>query len=69
MIILKNKPNGRHAANNTNVKRCIDFAAEQWILSSALLGWNRDGKIGLVIPRIMCSTLLNSYPDFDVPDI
>ena len=55
----KIKPNGRHAANNENVKRYIDFAAEHGMDQVLVEGWggsSRDFVFDFVTP----------YPDFDV---
>ena len=36
----KTKPNGRHGANNENVKRYIDFAAAHGFDQVLVEGWN-----------------------------
>lgn len=58
----KTKPNGRHGANNENVKRYIDFAAAHGFDQVLVEGWedwfghSKDYVFDFVTP----------YPDFDV---
>ena len=54
----KTKPNGRHGANNENVKRYIDFAAEHGFDQVLVEGWNEGWKIGSASQKTMCSTSL-----------
>ena len=50
----KTKPNGRHGATNENVKRYIDFAAENGLDQVAGRRLERrGGKTGSVILKIM----------------
>lgn len=53
----KTKPNGRHGANNENVKRYIDFAAAHGFDQVLVEGWNEGWEDWFDTPKIMFSTL------------
>ncbi|WP_294608521.1 glycoside hydrolase family 97 protein [uncultured Bacteroides sp.] len=62
----KIKPNGRHAANNENVKRYIDFAAEHGIDQVLVEGWNEGWESWGGSSRDFVFDFVTPYPDFDV---
>ena len=56
------KPNGIHGANNDNVKRYIDFAAENGFDQLLVEGWNIGWEDWFGHERIMCLTLSLQTP-------
>ena len=62
----KIKPNGRHAANNENVKRYIDFAAEHGMDQVLVEGWNEGWESWGGSSRDFVFDFVTPYPDFDV---
>ena len=48
------KTHGRHPANNENVKKYIDFAAEHGFDQVLVEGWNVGWKTGLATRKTMC---------------
>ena len=62
----KIKPNGRHAANNENVKRYIDFAAEHDMDQVLVEGWNEGWESWGGSSRDFVFDFVTPYPDFDV---
>lgn len=62
----KTKPNGRHAANNTNVKRYIDFAAEHGFSQVLVEGWNQGWEDWFGHSKDYVFDFVTPYPDFDV---
>jgi alpha-glucosidase len=56
----------RHGANNTNVKRHIDFAAKYGFGGVLVEGWNK-GWDGDWIANGKHFSFTESYPDFDLP--
>ena len=62
----KIKPNGRHAANNENVKRYIDFAAENGMDQVLVEGWNEGWESWGGSSRDFVFDFVTPYPDFDV---
>lgn len=62
----KIKPNGRHAANNENVKRYIDFAAEHGLDQVLVEGWNEGWESWGGSSRDFVFDFVTPYPDFDV---
>ena len=56
----------RHGANNANVKRYIDFAAQHGLGGVLVEGWNR-GWDGDWIANGRHFSFTESYPDFDLP--
>ena len=62
----KIKPNGRHAANNENVKRYIDFAAEHGMDQVLVEGWNEGWESWGGSSGDFVFDFVTPYPDFDV---
>lgn len=60
-------PNGRHAANNTNVKRYIDFASENGFDALLIEGWNIGWEDWYGKEKDYVFDFLTPYPDFDLP--
>jgi hypothetical protein len=59
-------PNGRHAANNDNVKRYIDFAAKYHIPGVLVEGWNEGWEDWCSYRKDRQFLFDKAYPDFDV---
>lgn len=62
----KTKPNGRHGANNTNVKRYIDFAAANGLDQVLVEGWNEGWEDWFGHSKDYVFDFVTPYPDFDV---
>ncbi|SMG43494.1 Glycosyl-hydrolase 97 C-terminal, oligomerisation [Marivirga sericea] len=62
----KVEPNGKHAANNTKVKRYIDFAAEHGFDQVLVEGWNEGWEDWFDKSKDYVFDFLTPYPDFDV---
>lgn len=62
----KTKPNGRHGANNENVKRYIDFAAAHGFDQVLVEGWNEGWEDWFGHSKDYVFDLVTPYPDFDV---
>jgi hypothetical protein len=62
----KYKPNGRHGATNENVKRHIDFAAENGFDAVLVEGWNVGWEDWFGNWKENVFDFVTSYPDFDV---
>lgn len=62
----KTKPHGRHAANNENVKRYIDFAALHGFDQVLVEGWNQGWESWGGSSRDYVFDFVTPYPDFDV---
>ncbi len=62
----KLKPNGKHGANNENVKRYIDFAAKHGIDGILVEGWNVGWEDWFGNWKENVFDFLTPYPDFDV---
>lgn len=60
------KPNGRHPANNENVKRYIDFASENGIPALLVEGWNEGWEDWTGYCKNRQYRFDKAYPDFDV---
>ncbi len=60
------KPTGKHAANNENVKRYIDFAAEHGFSQLLVEGWNVGWEDWIGKSKDYVFDFLTPYPDFDV---
>jgi hypothetical protein len=60
------KPNGRHAANNENVKRYIDFAARHGFDGVLVEGWNIGWEDWFGQWKEEVFDFVTPYPDFDV---
>ncbi len=62
----KTKPNGRHGANNENVKRYIDFAAKHGFSQVLIEGWNEGWEDWFGHSKDDVFDFITPYPDFDV---
>ena len=62
----KTKPNGRHGANNENVKRYIDFAAANGFDQVLVEGWNEGWEDWFGRSKDYVFDFVTPYPDFDV---
>ncbi len=60
------KPNGKHSANNENVKRYIDFAAEHGFDQVLVEGWNEGWEDWFGKSKDYVFDFVTPYPDFDV---
>lgn len=65
----KAKPNGRHGANNANVKRYIDFASKHGIDHLLVEGWNVGWEDWVGHWKEYPFDFVTPYPDFDVKAI
>ena len=63
----KAKPHGRHGANNANVRRYIDFAAEHGFDALLIEGWNIDWEDWYGKDKDYVFDFQTPYPDFDLP--
>ena len=61
------KPNGRHGANNANVRRYIDFAAKHGFDALLVEGWNIGWEDWYGKQKDFVFDFLTPYPDFDLP--
>lgn len=59
-------PNGKHGANNNNVKRYIDFAAEHGFDQLLVEGWNEGWEDWFGKTKDYVFDFVTPYPDFDV---
>ena len=62
----KTKPNGRHGATNENVKRYIDFAAENGLDQVLVEGWNEGWEDWFGHSKLDVFDFITPYPDFDI---
>ena len=62
----KCKPNGRHGANNENVKRVIDFAAKHGFDQVLVEGWNIGWEDWAGHQKDYVFDFVTPYPDFDI---
>ena len=62
----KTKPNGKHGANNENVKRYIDFAAEHGFDQVLVEGWNEGWEDWFGHQKLDVFDFVTPYPDFDI---
>ncbi len=60
------KPSGRHAANNENVRRYIDFAAEHGFDQVLVEGWNVGWEDWFGKTKDYVFDFVTPYPDFDI---
>ena len=60
-------PNGRHPANTENVKKYIDFAAENGIDGVLVEGWNEGWEDWASYRKNRQFLFDAPYPDFDLP--
>ena len=63
------KPNGRHGANNENVKYHIDFAAEHGIDAVLVEGWNIGWEDWFDNSKDYVFDFQTTYPDFDIIEL
>ena len=63
----KATPSGRHGANNDNVRRYIDFAAENGFDGILIEGWNEGWEDWYGHQKDFVFDFLTPYPDFDLP--
>lgn len=62
----KTTPNGKHGANNENVKRHIDFAAEHGFDQVLVEGWNEGWEDWFANSKDYVFDFVTPYPDFDI---
>ena len=60
-------PHGRHAANNENVRRYIDFAAAHGFDALLIEGWNIGWEDWYGKEKDYVFDFLTPYPDFNLP--
>ncbi|MDE6486557.1 MAG: glycoside hydrolase family 97 protein [Muribaculaceae bacterium] len=60
------KPHGEHPANNENVKRYIDFAAEHGFDQVLVEGWNVGWEDWFGHSKDYVFDFVTPYPDFDI---
>lgn len=65
----KVKPNGHHPANNENVKRYIDFAAEHGFDQLLIEGWNEGWEDWFGQSKDYVFDFVTPYPDFDIDEL
>lgn len=65
----KLKPNGRHGANNENVKKHIDFAAENGFDAVLVEGWNVGWEDWFGNWKEDVFDFVTPYPDFNVKEL
>ncbi len=66
MDYSKVKPNGVHPANNTNVRKYIDFAAKHGFAQVLVEGWNEGWEDWFGHSKDYVFDFVTPYPDFDV---
>jgi len=62
------KPNGKHSANNENVKKYIDFAATHGFDALLVEGWNIGWEDWMNKSKDYVFDFLTPYPDFDIEE-
>lgn len=60
------KPNGRHSANNGNVRKYIDFAARHGFDEVLVEGWNVGWEDWANCNKDYVFDFVTPYPDFDI---
>ncbi len=60
------RPSGRHSANNANVRRYIDFAAEHGFDQVLVEGWNEGWEDWFGNSKDYVFDFVTPYPDFDI---
>lgn len=65
----KTKPNGRHSANNQNVKKYIDFAAANGFSQLLVEGWNEGWEDWFGHSKDDVFDFVTPYPDFDLKEL
>jgi len=63
------KPHGKHGANTENVKRYIDFAAENGFDALLIEGWNQGWEDWFGHQKDYVFDFVTPYPDFDLPGL
>lgn len=62
----KCKPNGTHSANNENVKKYVDFAADNGLDEVLVEGWNEGWEDWFGHSKLDVFDFITPYPDFDI---
>ena len=62
----KLKPNGKHSANNDNVKRYLDFASKHGFQQLLIEGWNIGWEDWAGNSKDYVFDFVTPYPDFDI---
>ena len=62
----KTKPHGKHGANNANVRRYIDFAADNGFDQLLIEGWNIGWEDWFGKQKDFVFDFVTPYPDFDI---
>ncbi len=62
----KTKPHGKHAANNQNVRKYIDFAAKHGFDQVLVEGWNVGWEDWFGHSKDYVFDFVTPYPDFDI---
>ena len=65
----KAKPHGQHGANTENVKRYIDFAAENGFDQLLIEGWNVGWEDWFGKQKDYVFDFVTPYPDFDIKEL
>lgn len=65
----KTRPNGKHSANTANVKRYIDFAADNGFDAVLVEGWNQGWEDWFGKSKDYVFDFVTPYPDFDVEEL
>lgn len=60
------RPHGRHSANNENVRRYIDFAADNGFDQLLVEGWNEGWEDWAGYEKEYVFDFITPYPDFDI---
>jgi hypothetical protein len=63
------KPNGRHSANNENVRRYIDFASANGFDALLVEGWNIGWEDWADCSKDYVFDFQTPYPDFDIASL
>ena len=63
----RSTPHGKHGANNDNVRRYIDFAAENGFDALLIEGWNEGWEDWYGKQKDFVFDFITPYPDFDLP--
>ena len=63
----KATPHGNHGANNENVRRYIDFAADNGFDAILIEGWNEGWEDWFGCKKDYVFDFVTPYPDFDLP--
>ena len=63
------KPHSHHGANNENVRRYLDFAAENGFDALLIEGWNEGWEDWFGAQKDFVFDFLTPYPDFDLPGL